>query len=265
VSRDGTVEAPRAVTDPAPLLALFERDRSIHPYGIADVEQLWDVSRWWCRREAAVGLLDLPGSPTPVVYAVSARDPDGTSALLADLAPWLPQRFVMTAPRGTARRLAGTRRQVWRTDYLKMALTRPASLPPPEPRVLTLRRADLVDLEALYAADADAGGFFHVGLLDTGAYLGIRDAGRLVATAGVHVLDEVNRVAAIGNVATDPAHRRKGLGTAVVASLCHQLLDRVEVVGLNVAEANVAGRRLYERLGFEVVAAYEEGELAPRA
>jgi RimJ/RimL family protein N-acetyltransferase len=264
VSRTVPAEMPPVVRGPGALLALFGRDRLVHPYGIADVQQLWAVSRWWCRGDAAVGLFDLPGSPTAVVYAVSVRDPGGTLDLLGDLAPWLPGRFVMTAPRGAVERLEASRRPVWHTDYLKMALTRPTSLPPPDARTVVLRHRDLADLEALYATDPEAGGFFHAGLLDTGAYLGIRDAGgRLVATAGVHVLDDVNQVAAIGNVATDPAHRRRGYGAAVVATLCHELRSRVDVVGLNVAEANLVGRRLYERLGFEVVARYEEAELAP--
>lgn len=260
----GATRAPRLVSDPGPLLALFARDRLVHPYGIADAEQRWAASRWWCRGDAAVGLLDLPGSLTAVGYAVSVRDPGGTLDLLGDLAPWLPGRFVMTAPRGAVGRLEPRWRPVWHTADLKMALTRPTSLPPPDARTVVLRRRDLADLEALYATDPEAGGFFHAGLLDTGAYLGIRDdGGRLVTTAGVHVLDEVNRVAAIGNVATDPAHRRQGDGTAVVATLCHELRSRVDVIGLNVAEANLAGRCLYERLGFEVVATYEEAELAP--
>jgi RimJ/RimL family protein N-acetyltransferase len=256
--------APVPETDRLALLALYHRDPAVHPYGIADLEQLWSGSTWWRRGDAAVGLLDLPGSPVPVVYAVSTRDPAGTRELLAELDHRLPDRYVVTAPRGTSRRLAATRSARWAVDHVKMALRDPAALPPPDPRVVTLRRADLADLDALYATDADAGSFFHADLLDTGAYVGLRVDGRLVATAGVHVLDRVNGVAALGNVATEPPFRRRGFGVAVVATLCHRLRRDVAVVGLNVAASNVGARRLYEHLGFEAVAPYEEAELVRR-
>lgn len=252
---------PAPATDPADLLELFGRDRAAHVYGLADVQQLWTTSTWWRVGDAAVGLLDLPG-PTPVVYAVSTADPDGTLDLLARLADVLPDHLVITGPTGLATRLADRFQPRWRDTYDKLHLADPAALPPPDPRVVGLDRDDLAALEALYATDPDAGDFFHAGLLDTGLYVGIRDTdGALVAAAGVHVVDAVTGVAAIGNVATHPTHRRRGLGRAVVATLCHRLLEHVDVVGLNVRHRTTAARGLYTALGFVPVLVYEEAEL----
>lgn len=37
---------PTPVHDRAGPLALYLKDPAVHPYGIADVEQLWWASRW---------------------------------------------------------------------------------------------------------------------------------------------------------------------------------------------------------------------------
>jgi ribosomal protein S18 acetylase RimI-like enzyme len=247
--------------DPERLLEVYLRDPEVHPYGIADVAQLWSASRWWRRGDAVVGLMDLPGSPLPVVYAVAADRPAETLGLLARLDPLFPPGFVITGPDGLTAHLAPARAARWSRRYVKMSLRRPQALPAWDPSVTVLGRDDLSALLALYATDPAAGDFFHPGLLDTGAYLGIHDGDRLVAAAGVHVLDGDLGVAAIGNVATAPTHRRRGLGRRVVAALCHRLRADVEVVGLNVAEDNAAARRLYRDLGFDPLVRYEEAEL----
>jgi GNAT superfamily N-acetyltransferase len=259
--RPATGPAPAPELVPERLLEVYRRDPEVHPYGIADVAQLWPTSRWWRSRDAVVGLMDLPGSPLPVVYAVAAQRPADTLDLLARLDPLLPAELVITGPRGLTARLASTRAARWSRDYVKMALRRPEVLPPWDPSVTVLGHDDLPSLLTLHATDPAAGDFFHPGLLDTGAYLGVHDGDRLVASAGVHVLDVDLGVAAIGNVATAPSHRRRGLGRRVVAALCHRLRADVEVVGLNVAEDNDAARRLYRELGFDPLVPYEEAEL----
>jgi ribosomal protein S18 acetylase RimI-like enzyme len=252
-----------AVEDPASLLELFGRDREVHPYGIADVEQLWERSRWWRDDDAAVGVMDLPGSPVPVVYAVSARDPAGTLDLLdrLDATGALSRRFVITGPRGLADRLSSRHAVRWSRWYAKLALRHPELLPPPSDEVVVLDRSHLVALQGLYGTDPDAGDFFHPALLDTGFYLGILRDGTVLASAGIHVIDRRNGVAAIGNVATHPDHRGRGLARLVTGTLCHRLLAEVEHVGLNVTEGNLAAAALYRRLGFVPVLPYEEAEL----
>jgi RimJ/RimL family protein N-acetyltransferase len=259
---DGARMSEEIVEDPASLLELFGRDREVHPYGIADVEQLWECSRWWRDDDAAVGVIQLPGSPVPVVYAVSAQDPAGTLDLLdrLDATGALPRRFVITGPRGLADRLS--RHAVrWSRWYDKLALRHPELLPPPSDEVVTLDGSHLVALQGLYGTDPDAGDFFHPALLDTGFYLGVLRDGEVLASAGIHVIDRRNGVAAIGNVATNPDHRGRGLARLVTGTLCHHLLAVVEHVGLNVSEGNLAAAALYRRLGFVPVLPYEEAEL----
>lgn len=252
------VDAPEAVLD------VYLRTRGVHPYGIADVVQLWGRSTWWVRGGAVAGVLDLPGASEPVLYAVTAEDPPETLALLADLAPLLPPAMTATGPRGMAAALGARYRGSQVAAYRKLQLVDPRRLPPPDPRVRVLGREDLTALSDLFATDPDAGAFFHAGLLDTGLYLGVDAPGPargIVACAGVHVVEPVHGVAALGNVVTHPRHRRRGLARAVTGALCSRLLEVVDVVGLNVRERSPQARALYEGLGFATVAPYEEARL----
>jgi ribosomal protein S18 acetylase RimI-like enzyme len=168
---------------------------------------------------------------------------------------------VVTGPPGLSERLSGRYRARRSSRYVKMALPTTATVAAPDPRVRTLDLADLPGLEALYATDPAAGDFFHPDLLATGCYLGIEVAGELVASAGVHVLDLTNGVAAIGNVATAPPHRGHGFGRLVTAAVCHRLQQQVSTIGLNVTPDNLPARGLYRRLGFVDVLPFEEAEL----
>jgi predicted GNAT family acetyltransferase len=94
--------------------------------------------------------------------------------------------------------------------------------------------------------------------LDTGYYVGIRERGRLVCVAGVHVYSARQKVAALGNIATLPEARGRGHAQAATAVLCRRLLKTVTHVCLNVKADNQAAIACYRKLGFEVVASYEE-------
>ena len=127
-----------------------------------------------------------------------------------------------------------------------------------------IRRDDLEELTAFYAT-AYPGTWFVPRMLETGRYVGIREAGRLVCVAGVHVCSPTWSVAALGNVATLPAFRGRGLARGACAALCRLLLDDgIETIGLNVRADNEAAIRSYTRLGFESVAEYTEASLAAR-
>ncbi|CAN5270705.1 hypothetical protein BH23ACT9_BH23ACT9_09310 [soil metagenome] len=260
---DPHAQDDRPEHDPAALLAVYWRSAHIHPYGIADVQQLWADSTWWRRGDAIVGLLRLGGGP--VVYAVADDAPDTAAAtleLLGDLAPRLPDAFVITGPTGRTDVLedAGYRSR-WTDAYDKLHLPAASELPPGPDDLVVLGRPDLTEIRGLFDTDPDAGDFFHVGLLDTRHYVGRRVGGTLVAVAGVHVLDPVNGVAAIGNVATHPDHRRQGHARAAVVGLLHRLRAEVDVIGLNVRHRTDPARALYAALGFVHAVAYEEAAL----
>jgi predicted GNAT family acetyltransferase len=66
-------------------------------------------------------------------------------------------------------------------------------------------------------------------------------------------------VAALGNVATLPEARSRGLATIACAELCRLLLgDGIDTIALNVRADNTAAIRAYEKLGFVHAADYVE-------
>jgi RimJ/RimL family protein N-acetyltransferase len=144
--------------------------------------------------------------------------------------------------------------------HFKMALRDPARLDmisiPQAVERLTPAATD--ELLAFYA-HSYPGNWFDPRMVETGQYVGIRgENGNLLSVAGVHVYSAEQRVAALGNITTAPAARGRGLATVATAALCRSLLQTVDLIGLNVRADNIAAIACYRRLGFTVVAEYEE-------
>lgn len=255
---------PAPTDDPSAVLAIFDAHRPIHTYGIVDVVQFWDTSRWWVRDGGVVGLVGLPGVPDPIVYAVSAVHGGETLRLLTDLVAQLPDRFAITGPVGLTERLETTHRATRSAPHVKMHLLRADLLPEPDPDARALEPGDRDAIHAFATRSDMSLQFFREDLLGTGRQFGIFDDGDLVALAGVHVIDVDQQIAAVGDVSTLPEHRGKGLGGRVLAALCHSLRTEVAIVGLNVGRDNTPARKLYERLGFLPLMEYEEAELIRR-
>lgn len=137
--------------------------------------------------------------------------------------------------------------------------------------VAAARKSDIVRLSlqdaprvlALYDRSYP-GHWFEPQMLDTGQYFGLEDEGRLRSVAGVHVYSPTYRVAALGNITTDPDFRGRGYARAVTAALCQNLLPTVEHIGLNVKSDNLPAIRCYRALGFQPCAQYEEYLAAAR-
>ena len=69
----------------------------------------------------------------------------------------------------------------------------------------------------------------------------------------------------ITKVATHPDFRRRGLGEAVISALKAEAAERgIETLFLEVRRSNEPARRLYEKLGFEVIGERRGYYTAPR-
>lgn len=256
---------PSPTDDHRGLVELFARRPDVHPYGLGDLDEpYWTGSTWWRAGDAAAGLVHLPGSDVPVVYAVTAESPDATLDLLGAIAPQLPDHLVINGVTGLLEPLRSHFGHDWVTPYWKMHLARPDRLPTPDPAAEPVGRAQLEELVDLFDVASSPEAFFTPELLDSGFYFGRRHHGRLVAVAGIHVCSLDHDVAALGNIATHPDHRRQGLAEGLVGAVCGALLAEVGVVGLNVGQANTAALALYRAVGFDIVLDYEEAELRRR-
>lgn len=84
---------------------------------------------------------------------------------------------------------------------------------------------------------------------DLGSYLGIREAGKLVAMAGERL--KPYRHTEISAVCTHPDHRGRGYSSSLVSILIQRITERNEIPFLHVRTENVNAIRVYEKLGFK--------------
>ncbi|KAB1914397.1 GNAT family N-acetyltransferase [Micromonospora sp. AMSO31t] len=249
--------AVRAEHDRVVLAELLGRDPVLHAYQLGDLDDFfWPYTSWFRRGDEVVLLYHGVELPTLLAFAPPERAGD-LAALLAEAAPVLPARLWAHLSPGLDATVSRWYAVSDEAAHHRMALTDPARLAAVAPAGAPLGRADLPELRELYAA-AYPGNWFDPRMLDTGRYVGVREGGRLVAVAGVHVWSPTWRVAALGNVTTHPDVRGRGLAGAAVAAVCAGLRATVDHVTLNVQADNIPAVRLYERLGFTRVAEFTE-------
>jgi RimJ/RimL family protein N-acetyltransferase len=247
--------AARVVTNRQEIERFLRQDAALHVYGLGDLDPFFfphvEWQGWYERGELKALFLLYRGTDLPVLMALEEKNPDAAKELYDFLKPSLPERYYAhLSPYLLGK--PGT--------HLKMRLREDAKLKVPCPKgyeIELLTPADVAMTAAFYAA-ANPQNWFDPRMLATGHYLGVKQDGRLVAVAGVHVYSEEQKVAAVGNIATMPSHRNKRLATAVTAELSRTLRKSVDLIGLNVKADNMPAIKCYERLGFEPVARFHE-------
>ena len=95
-------------------------------------------------------------------------------------------------------------------------------------------------------------------MLETGKYFGYINGGEIRGAAGIHVYSPLYRVAALGNITTDPEFRGQSVCRKVTSALCRDLFETVDLIGLNVDTGNAAAIKCYTNCGFEICGIYEE-------
>jgi ribosomal protein S18 acetylase RimI-like enzyme len=84
--------------------------------------------------------------------------------------------------------------------------------------------------------------------IELGAYLGIRDGGRLVAMAGERM--RTPGWTEISAVCTDPVYRGQGLATRLIRAVAAGIRERGETPFLHALASNTTAISLYHTLGF---------------
>lgn len=254
--------------DPALLRAWLLRDPGLHLYELGDLDPFFfPRTRWFglSRGGELDALALLYDAKTPVLLLL---EPGAASAeLLRRLLPALPPRFYAHLAPGLTDAIApDVASTISHGRHAKMALARRDLLASVDTAgVDALGPADAQELLVFYAR-VYPGNWFDPSMLATEMFYGVRETGALASVAGVHVFAPSTRVAALGNVATDPAFRGRGLARKTTARLVGALLAHVDVVGLNVAVDNAPAIACDRGLGFERLGEYDEVmvERAPR-
>jgi ribosomal protein S18 acetylase RimI-like enzyme len=242
--------------------AFLRRDRELHVYELGDLDPFfWPLTTWWAamRFDAIAALALLYRGPSIATLLLLERDDvEAARWLLGRISRELPHPFYSHLSPGLADAL-GDRDRTFHGTYRKMTLRELAEVD--TTGVDRLGAADLAALQDLYAR-AYPGNWFDPRMLDTDEYFGVREAARVIGVAGVHVVSAAAGVAALGNIVTDPSHRRRGIARRTTAALVSSLLRRVDTIALNVSIDNAPAIRCYRDLGFDDTATYEEWMVA---
>ena len=254
--------------DRAQIEAFLRQDPELHVYSLGDLDDFfWPYTTWYGWEEDGE-LKDIAMIYTsrtlPTVVGIS-QQPAAMQRLLSEISPQLPDLFYAHLSPGMERAFSRTHVLESHGPHYKMALRDSARVWNVDcSMAAALMVRDSVDLVGLYQ-ESYPGNWFDLRALETGQYFGVRQDGRLVSVAGVHVYSERYAVAALGNIVTHPAYRRRGYARQVTARLCQSMVHKVKHIGLNVKADNEAAIACYTGLGFETVAPYSEFTITKRA
>jgi predicted GNAT family acetyltransferase len=246
----------------------LRRDTGAHIYALADLDPFfWSGTTWYAATESdrvhAICLV-LDKLSIPIVYSIAPQPNVAILELMQQIRARLPARFFANLSPQLVETFESDHTIEADGIFHKMTLR---TFRDPGPIDVGIDRLDAADLDELrdfytdraYAESEKDERFLEPYMLEMGPYFGVREGGALIAAGGVHLVSERYRVAALGNIATQPDRRNRGLGRAISAAICRNLSGRVDAIGLNVMESNAAAIRCYQNLGFEHSTRYFEG------
>jgi RimJ/RimL family protein N-acetyltransferase len=236
--------------------------RHLNYYHLGDLDDFfWPYTTWYALKEngeiKALNLFYIGIDPV-VLLGIENDNPKEMKTLLRQSLPLLPLNFYAHLSPGLEKVLEVDYALDHHGEHYKMNLTDPSKLNDIDTSpVVPLTTENLEEMRVLYE-ESYPGNWFDARMVETGQYVGIREEGKLIGVAGIHVYSPIYKIAALGNITTHPTKRGQGLGKAVTAGLCKRLLENVDAIGLNVLSDNTPAIKAYEAIGFTKVAAYHE-------
>lgn len=233
------------------LLRFLEHDKVRNAYHIGATQDGYKEQTrfFWVTShdEPAAVLAIYKGLSAPAVFC--AGDPEQVALLVSRLKAQLPGRMLIHRYPEYAAAFAdlvlvkGSRRVV------RMVLTVDSFRPVPGDReVARLSHRDTAEIIGLYTYYPD--NFFEPYQLESGFYRGIKEDGKLVSVAGVHMVAPEMRLAMLGNIVTAPVVRGRGYAELTTSRLCTELLEHADTLVLDVPKESAAAVAAFTRLGF---------------
>jgi len=252
------------ITNKKILADYFQKDIYLHIYSLGDLDEFfWPLTEFYGEQhpEKAERVITLyRGGTSPTLLALGSEN-DLPQEHLKTILPYLPASFEAHLRPDLESAFYPTHKITAHGPHYKMGLVKTEHLNEFSGQSAAQLNSHHMDaIQNLYRISYPEN-WFDPRMLQTGQYFGVWQEGNLVSIAGVHVYSPAYRVAALGNITTHPDFRNQGLGTQVTAALCLSLLEKVDVIGLNVKANNQPAISCYENLGFEIKADYNEFSL----
>lgn len=255
VTRAEHATTARTTTDRALLRAFLGQDRLYAAYALCDLDDReYSRTRWAAAYDGgdvvAVGMEYSGLTPQPLFLMGSNA---GIATILRDV---LRPRAAYVAAKTEALPAVET---LYRVDpgpqMVRMWVDRQRFRPHPA-EVRRLLGTDIGELNRLYQLGFAS--WLPSSAIAEGVYFGMRAGGKLIATAGTHVISRDARLAVVGNVLTHADHRGRGFATAVTGAVTAELLLTCDQVVLNVRADNPPALQAYRRLGYVEHLRFEE-------
>lgn len=234
--------------------SILEQDLIWSVYALADLDPEHDpFSEWHVSGESL--LLRYSGLASPILFAI------GEIADFQKLLGTIPSgEYQISFPQNLLFSLPNFVSVQEKIPMLRMYYTGQTLSQPVGENVRPLGMEDLAQIEQLFAGKEDAPDGYHPRQVSLGPFAGIWDAGKLIATAGVHVLSKEHNLAALGNIYTHPEWRRRGFARACTTRILFDLMELgATTIVLNVGQENMKAIKLYQSLGFISHCPFYEG------
>lgn len=239
----------------AEIYSFLKKDRFYAAYAIGDLEPvLFEHCEWYASaRDGQLTALYLcfTGLPPDRIFLMGAVE--DLAHILENVTT--PARAYISC---RAQHLEVLKRfySLSRIEAMLRMVLEPENLSPADGRVERLGLGDVRLLQDLYGWYGDVA--FAPYQLERGVFYGVKQDGRLVATAGTHLVSRTYRLGVVGNVFTHPQYRGMGHAAVCTTAVVEELLSLSLDVVLNVAQRNEAASTLYRGLGFDVYCTFIE-------
>lgn len=241
----------------------LRQNTPLYIYHIGDLDKFyWHNTIWFGLTDEeklkSVILLYTAVNPPVLLALADEKNIPVLKSHIEAVLPLLPTRFYSHLTPGTEKAFENNYNLSSHGEYQKMVLADKSKINHLErAEIIRLGPDDIGEITQLYTESYPENSF-DPRMLETGMYFGMKINSKLISISGVHVYSEKNKVAALGNITTHPSFRGKGIGQKVTAYLCAALLEKVDIIGLNVSINNIPAIKCYTNLGFVKCAPYKE-------
>ena len=241
----------------------LQRNVALNVYSIGDLDNFfWPYTIWYGLEDAgeikALILCYTGIIPANILALTEIEDTIYYKKLLNSIMELLPKKFYSHLTYGLDDVLSQKYKLSLHGKHFKMLLN----------KVDLLEKFDTSEVVALseqhckellsFFKESYPGHWFDSRMLQSGMYFGIKRDNKIVSAAGIHVYSRKYKVAALGNIATHPDYRCRGLAKSVTSKLCKTLKTSVETICLNVHSENISAIKCYKALGFDIFTEYYE-------